>query len=456
MMGGATDKAGLTAFVSGALSLADEATGKSTFRDATSKAAAFLKKEAEAGLATNVYTQILILRARALAGSLSSEDAAKDVLKLRQQDHWAAASVSPDSDSDSHQPWRHRPATLDVEATAYAIRLLIGADLVGETISSVRWLVSKQNGQGGFVSTQDTVVALESLSAVAQKLSSNQKGVSCKVSREHGSGKLALGEVTVEASNFDVLQMIDVASPELLGDVILDCSGEGMAIASVLARWNTDFDEEPAVFEVAQQWTQIGQRMNVSVCTLLQGEGEGEGDQKLLDGYHLLRVGLFSGYIADAASLAGGPPGLVQRTEPGDGCFDIYLDRLPIEGVCMFFVAEQVHEVKELQSVRSEVFDYYTPSRRGGSMLTYSEATDLVRSMPEVVPAPSPASSSNPDLPLPARPSATPAPSPNSDLPSPARSNTTSAAVSERVSAVRIVTPWTLVLLVSLLVSAQN
>lgn len=79
--------------------------------------------------------------------------------------------------------------------------------------------------------------------------------------------------------------------------------------------------------------------------------------------------------------------------------FDIYLDRLPKEGVCMAFMADRQHEVEELQSVRSEVMDYYTPSRRGGNMLTYAQATDAERGMPKVAPAPPPPHSPSPSVP---------------------------------------------------------
>ena len=48
--------------------------------------------------------------------------------------------------------------------TAYNILSYVKMENLPQALSSVKWLAKQRNSQGGFVSTQDTVVALEALS----------------------------------------------------------------------------------------------------------------------------------------------------------------------------------------------------------------------------------------------------------------------------------------------------
>eukprot|EP00927_Polykrikos_kofoidii_P021737 TRINITY_DN20493_c0_g1_i2.p1 TRINITY_DN20493_c0_g1~~TRINITY_DN20493_c0_g1_i2.p1 ORF type:complete len:1003 (+),score=144.98 TRINITY_DN20493_c0_g1_i2:405-3413(+) len=391
MMGGVSGGIGLTAFVSAALSEADAVTGKDEFAASTSSAAAFLRAARVSDEKT--YTKLLVLRARAAAGDISLSDAATEALSLRIGDYWPANipgsdnSRLPASDVVAfRQPWEHRPVARDVETTGYGILILLGGNMAGEALTSAQWLVSKQNGEGGFVSTQDTVVGLESLAGVASALS-GQSSVTCDVLHEAGGEMLSLGTLRVTPNNFDVVQRIDLPNPERSSTVTFNCSGEGVAVATVASRWNTDTDLEPASFTLIQSWRPSevmvdGRRlvesdssalMNITSCAAAAQELDS------LDGYHVYRIGLFSGYSADAATCGSSSEGLIKRVEPGDGYVDLYLDRFPEGHVCVSCLAERQHTVEELQPVRSEVFDYYNPSVRGGNAVAFRVAINESR-----------------------------------------------------------------------------
>ena len=66
--------------------------------------------------------------------------------------------------------WYYIPNSNGIEASAYALLTSLKRNDTGSAIKILNWLVSKQNNNGGFASTQDTVIALESLAAIASKL----------------------------------------------------------------------------------------------------------------------------------------------------------------------------------------------------------------------------------------------------------------------------------------------
>jgi len=374
MMGGATDATGLTAFVSLALSTAAASFDLPAAGAAATKAAAWLAEQE----GTQVYTSLIAIRARAAAGALTAEQAATAALALRAGDHWEAAPVS-------QQPaYYSMPATLDVEATAYGMLIVVPSEQSGEAVPSARWLVSQQNDRGGFGSTQDTVVALEALSALATKLAGSS-AITCEISHlasgEDWTTAVAVGSMAVTDDNFDVVQFADVAAPGAAGKVRLDCGGTGVAVATVAAKWNVDRQSEPEPLVVTARWASEGGAsglqgtMKVRACAA-PNDAVTEATRSLLAGYHILSVGLFSGYSARESTIeAEGFPKLVMRTEQVSGTLEVYLDSLPEGGVCVSFLAQQDHVVEMARPVASAVYDYYEPARRGEEVLDLEVAT---------------------------------------------------------------------------------
>ena len=64
-----------------------------------------------------------------------------------------------------------RSSSASVEMTAYMAATLVMLDKMGKAKPSVKWLGRQRNSQGGFVSTQDTIVALQAISMYSQKVS---------------------------------------------------------------------------------------------------------------------------------------------------------------------------------------------------------------------------------------------------------------------------------------------
>merc|ERR1719317_1745382 len=58
----------------------------------------------------------------------------------------------------------------DVELTAYMVLNLVHRERLSEALKAIRWLATQRNSRGGFVSTQDTMVALQAISAYSSKI----------------------------------------------------------------------------------------------------------------------------------------------------------------------------------------------------------------------------------------------------------------------------------------------
>jgi len=151
-------------------------------------------------------------------------------------------------------------------------------------------------------------------------------------------------------------------------------------VATVAAKWNVDAQDEPEPLQVTARWASedggsgLQETMKVRACASPREEVTDE-TRSLLAGYHILSVGLFSGYSArESTIVAEGFEKLVMRTEQSSGALEVYLDNLPEGGVCVTFVAQRDHMVEMVQPVASAVFDYYEPGRRGEVILQASAA----------------------------------------------------------------------------------
>ena len=80
------------------------------------------------------------------------------------------------------KPCRYcRGSSASVEMTAYMAATLVMQERMDEALPSIKWLGKQRNSQGGFVSTQDTVVALQAISMYSQKVESFPMKMTVKV-----------------------------------------------------------------------------------------------------------------------------------------------------------------------------------------------------------------------------------------------------------------------------------
>uniref|UniRef100_T1GQT0 Alpha-2-macroglobulin domain-containing protein n=1 Tax=Megaselia scalaris TaxID=36166 RepID=T1GQT0_MEGSC len=94
------------------------------------------------------------------------------------------------------------PPTYDVEITSYALLAIAEKASAEEMLPIIKWLISQRNSQGGFSSTQDTVVGLQALTKFAEKTGSGAADMKIEFSDDQGS----TGSISVNKDNSLLLQ----------------------------------------------------------------------------------------------------------------------------------------------------------------------------------------------------------------------------------------------------------
>ena len=158
-----------------------------------------------------------------------------------------------------------------VEMTAYMVQALVLRDREAEALEAVKWLGKQRNSRGGFVSTQDTVVALQALSMYSQRVTRVPLDMTVTVDETTASSQL--GVFTLDSTNGLLLQvsraMVVVLTPlqtqkvsQLPSELEVETRGSGCAMVQTVLRYN--IPEAPATSGFELSAVQEGN--GVTVC----------------------------------------------------------------------------------------------------------------------------------------------------------------------------------------------
>ncbi|XP_063289881.1 alpha-2-macroglobulin-like protein 1 [Pelobates fuscus] len=182
---------------------------------------------------TNPYTQALLTYAFSLANDLTNK--AILLKKLYQ--------VANTSDDETHWEYKLQSsgsrggASATVELSSYILLALVsGSDVTTEDIEKasriVRWLIKQQNSNGGFSSTQDTVVAIQALARYLKVTFRDQMNVLVNVSDKKGFQK----QFQVNSQN-RLLQQSETL-PHVPGEYSLIVKGYGCVYIQSVLKYN--------------------------------------------------------------------------------------------------------------------------------------------------------------------------------------------------------------------------
>ncbi|KAL3083600.1 hypothetical protein niasHT_036372 [Heterodera trifolii] len=171
-----------------------------------------------------------------------------------------------------------QPQPADVEMSAYALLTYMLLDNKEHALPIVRWLTAQRNSLGGFSSTQDTVMALQSLGAYAEKAYSPSFNLSIKVQ----NGQQDTHLFTINAQNALVLQSYEFLAfclfnslifpffslPNLDAPVELEAVGTSMAFVQVQYSYHRQTLREDVPFYCAKEVREVrnGNRLQLELC----------------------------------------------------------------------------------------------------------------------------------------------------------------------------------------------
>ncbi|XP_045319813.1 pregnancy zone protein-like [Leopardus geoffroyi] len=311
-----------------------------------------------------VYSKALLAYAFALAGNqakrselLKSLD--KDAVKEDESIHWQRPGKVQEVPSLYYQP---RAPSVEVEMTSY---LLLAYLTAWPTPSSedlsvasriVKWITKQQNPNGGFSSTQDTVVALQALSKYgAATFSKMEKAAVVTVK----SSETFSEKFQVHDANRLLLQ--EIRLPEIPGEYSTTVSGSGCVYLQTSLRYNVLPKKEgkvPFALKVDTlpkncDGVEAHRKLQIHINISYTGERP-SSNMAIVD------VKMISGFIPVKSSvkrLQEKPQ--IQRTEVNTNHVLIYFEELTNQTLSFSFSVEQDIQVNNLKPATVKAYDYY-------------------------------------------------------------------------------------------------
>ena len=347
LLGGLQGNTALTGYVAVALLEAGD-------RDAPARALSYL--ETQLGDITDAYTMAIAAYALALSGSPRASDAHERLLSM------AAA----DGDTLS---WDGAAA---VEATGYAaLALLEHGDHINAA-RAARWLVEQRNAFGGYGSTQDTVVGLQSLIGFAANARFD-----ADMTLELTAGEWSR-RVSVNAANADVVQIVELPVAE---SVRIRATGAGQAVAQVVHRYNMPEVERAAVemFRIEVDYGADHVAVDDLIDIVASLTFTPPESLKAEAGMVVLDVAVPTGFAPvdeSVRAVVADVPQVKRRKTAGRKVIFYIEDLAPGEPLQLQFQARAQYPVRA-QAVTSQVYSYYTPHWRaetlGGGVIVAEE-----------------------------------------------------------------------------------
>jgi CD109 antigen len=389
MMGGVKGKDTLTAYVAIALLEAGETV-------AANKAVGYL--EGRVSAIDDSYALALTTYALELAKSGAAPQAMTKLMNAGIADenglHWSNGSAQPQSYVNPGGPMRPAPAgaagaagagqgggaaavppaveplpiepgpmpiipSLDIEATGYATLALIESDDRVDASRSAKWLVGQRNSQGGFGSTQDTVVALQALTEYST-MSATDTDMTVTLT----AGDVTK-EVRISPDNFDVTQVVEVPAGV---SVEVSAKGKGEAVVQGVLRYNVpQADKAASVFDIKVDYNTAQVAVNDLID--IKASITFNPPEPIKAGMVVVDISVPTGFAAVDESLAKLlEQHKIKRYDVAGRKVIVYIEDMnPGDKVSLSFQARALYPVKAKSTV-SSAYSYYTPDWRGETL----------------------------------------------------------------------------------------
>uniref|UniRef100_A0A665UQQ5 CD109 molecule n=1 Tax=Echeneis naucrates TaxID=173247 RepID=A0A665UQQ5_ECHNA len=260
----------------------------------------FLETRLALGVHSN-YSLSLVTYALSLSGSSSANTALSQLIGRAEITDGVPSWSSPDAGLTSS--WQPRSA--DIEMASYLLLAQHKLGRVADGVGLMRWLSQQRNHRGGFGSTQDTIVALQALSAFAALGGSRDLDLTVKVAGD----STTVASFHIHRGNYLVLQSQQVGPPHIV----------------VLSPLSLEED--------------LG--LNAT-------------------GMAIMEVGLLSGFSLAPDAIQTNE--VVKKVETPPGKVVLYLDS--VGEFCLLIPLMMEHKVAKVQEAAVVLYDYYEPRRR--------------------------------------------------------------------------------------------
>ncbi|KAH9514215.1 hypothetical protein Btru_028392 [Bulinus truncatus] len=236
---------------------------------------------------------------------------------------------------------------VDIEMTSYALLTYAARGNIVAGKSIMQWLTEQRNSNGGFSSTQDTVLALNALSEFAKQTYSNNFNVQITTQLNTTTSYT----FNIDKTNSLLLQTRE--TPVVPSQVKIDATGSGMALVQVAVSFNVESEIFETTFDLTVKL--IEETINnlfVETCAKWLGSGPSSA-------MAVQEIGIPSGFEADLESIP--QMDTLKRIETQNKKVILYFDQIGTTPVCLNFRAVRTGLVAKSQPAAIRVYDYYEP-----------------------------------------------------------------------------------------------
>ncbi|XP_044019727.1 CD109 antigen-like isoform X2 [Aphidius gifuensis] len=354
MQGGAAKGLALTAYTLTAFLENPEAAGR--YRNSVNRGVDYIAANIEE--LDDIYALSLCTYVLNLAKHIN-EDVAFNLLESKSMTKddmkWWSKPVS----KDDKNPWFGTlTRSADVEMTSYALLTYLNRNLISDSIPVMKWLVKQRNPEGGFSSTQDTVVGIYALSKLGEKLLTRNNNIAITINYEGGGQS----QMNINPANAMILQKHVL--PRKTRIVNITATGSGFSIIQVSSYYNLNVTGAWPLFTLDPQVDHKSNEnhLSLSVCSgFVKTKESNESNMAVME------ISLPSGFTIDLDAL----PSLensqhVKRVETknGDTMVVLYFDKMVTAEYCPTLSAFRTHKVAKQKPVPVTIYDYYDSSRR--------------------------------------------------------------------------------------------
>jgi Large extracellular alpha-helical protein len=292
-----------------------------------------------------------------------ADEALNDLLAIAKQDdtgtYWGYGGGNVELPYDYGGYGFIVPSSKNVETTAYATLAMIEAKNP-TAISSLKWISAQRNSNGGFSSTQDTVMAFRALMSAA---ASAGKDIDATVHVIADGSEIR--SVDINQQNFDVVQIIEI--PEGTSDIRLEMEGTGDLNYQLVRRFNIILPEvteqNEVELDVDYDSTDVAVNDIVTVNARVKYNGiRGIDGSVTSSGMMIVDLAVPTGFSPVSSSLELlKEEALITRYEIAGRKVILYIDDMqPGEELDLSMQVRALFPVKAIVS-ESKAYSYYNP-----------------------------------------------------------------------------------------------
>ncbi|XP_016962296.1 CD109 antigen [Drosophila biarmipes] len=248
----------------------------------------------------------------------------------------------------------------DVEITSYVLLALLEQEQTDDPQPIIDWLISKRNSNGGFASSQDTVVATMALTEYEMQthVPTGQMDITLNY--------LQNKQKTIEVTPRNELTMQTHQLPNTAKVVTMSAAGQGRAQVQLSYRYNVDSKEPSPSFKLTINPRKSEKyRLALDICgeyTPVTASDKGKPTNMAL-----MQVQLPSGYVSDPESFAdikAISDVKSVETKDEDTEVHIYFEKMrPNNRKCFTLKAIFTHAVANHKPSWVRLYDYYVTER---------------------------------------------------------------------------------------------